>query len=99
MLEKVIHKQFYDYLLKTKVIEPKQPGFRKAHSTTTVVIGVSDHILSEMAKENIVAVLFIDIAKACDFVVHSILLRKPHHYGVQGKEQNGLNHIYLAGTM
>ena len=96
MLEKIVHEQLYDYLLKTELINPKQSGFRKGHSTATAVIEVSDHILSEMSKGSIVAALFIDLAKAFDTVDHNILLKKLHHYGVQGTEQKWLK-SYLSG--
>ena len=90
------YEQLYDYLLKTEIINPKQSGFRKGHSTATAVIEVSDHIFSEMAKGNIVAALFIDLTKAFDTVDHSILLSKLHHYGVQGTEQKWFK-LYLSG--
>ena len=37
-LEKIIYEQLYDYLLKTEIINPKQSGFRKGHSTATAAI-------------------------------------------------------------
>ena len=48
ILERVVHDQLYNYLTCNNILHPCQSGFRCNHSTSTTLIDVTDHILSNM---------------------------------------------------
>eukprot|EP00794_Sanderia_malayensis_P005829 gene5829-6526_t len=85
---------------KTEMINSNQSGFRKNHSPATATIDVSDHILSELAKKNIVAAVFLDLAKTFDTVdcMNSVEYLSWAGMEYQELNRNGLNCIPLADT-
>ena len=65
-LEQIIQEQLYKFLSENGVINLKQSGFRRGHSTATAKIDVKDYILEKSSKGNLVGAVFIDLAKAFD---------------------------------
>jgi len=53
-----------------------QSGFRKKHSTCTMLLEVSDNLYIEMDKRHATVMLFIDFTKAFDCVNHTLLCNK-----------------------
>ena len=88
LLEQIIQEQLYKFLSENGVINSKQSGFRRSHSTATATIDVTDYILKKFSEGNLVGVVFIDLAKAFDTVDHKILLSKLNHYGIRDNEYN-----------
>ena len=70
IFEKIVHRQFYDFLSHHKVINKHQSGFRDSHSTDTAVIHVSDYILDQLSKGKFVGAILVDLKKAFDTVDH-----------------------------
>ena len=70
IFEKIVHRQFYDFLSNHKVINKYQSGFRDSHSTDTAVIHVSDYILDQLSKGKFVGAILVDLKKAFDTVDH-----------------------------
>lgn len=81
VFEKIVHEQMVEFLLENNLLNCKQSGFRKLHSTSTAAIDVSDYILNEMGKGKYVGAVLIDFKKAFDTVDHKILLKKLYCYG------------------
>ena len=55
-------------------------------ATTQAVIEITDNILEELNKQNMVAGIYLDLSKTIDTLVcHKISLAKLEHYGVRGK--------------
>jgi len=76
LFEKVVYAQIYEYLIKYKLIDPNQSGFRSKHSCVTALTKIVDHILKEMDQGNYTGVLFLDFKKVFHMVNHTILLSK-----------------------
>ena len=79
-----MYKRVISFLNKFKILYKYQFGFRENHSTVQAVIEITDNILSELEKKNMVAGIYLDLSKAFDTVDHTILLHKLKHYGIRG---------------
>jgi hypothetical protein len=74
--ERVALDQFSSYLTTNHRLSSHQSGNRKAHSTETLNILVSDTMLEAIDKKNVTALVLLDMSKAFDSVNHPILLHK-----------------------
>jgi retron-type reverse transcriptase len=74
-------------ILKTflrNIIYENQYGFREKRSTQHAIIDIVNQIQTNMDKNMYTCGIFIDLQKAFDTVIHSILLQKLQHYGICG---------------
>ncbi len=53
LLEKVVHKRLYSYLLKHQILYESQYGFRESHSTTNAISELTAHILESFDERKI----------------------------------------------
>ena len=74
--EKIILSQFNTYLIDNNRLTSHQSGNKKAHSTETVNIHLIDSMLEAMDKEQITALVLLDLSKAFDSIDHTRLLHK-----------------------
>ena len=73
-----------------------QSGFRRSYSTETALIRLTDQLLSDMDKDKVSGLVFVDYKKAFDLIDHDILLSKLEAYGIASKEVMLLT-SYLKG--
>jgi len=82
VMETVIHKQLIAYLTSNYLLSPHQHGFQSSKSSSTNLLeSVTDWIFKIDAK-NSIDVLYIDLSKAFDTVVHTKLHLKLCWYGI-----------------
>lgn len=75
-LEKVVHGQVCEYLYKFELLDPRQSGFKKGHSTATALLKVTDDIRSAMDKRQLTTLCLFDFSKAFDSINHQLFLAK-----------------------
>ena len=63
-----------------------QSGFRRTYSTETALIRLTDQLLSDMDKDQVSGLVFVDYKKAFGLIDHEILLSKLEAYGKTSKE-------------
>ena len=86
VLEKIIDNQLSQlYFEDNKLFHDNQYGFRTGLSTEYATIELTDRILSNMDRNEIPFIIFLDLSKAFDTLDHTILLQKLKHYGIGGK--------------
>ena len=79
-----MYTRIYSYLVKYKLIYPKQFGFRANHSVNHAIISITEYIRSLLDKGEYVCGIFVDLEKAFDTVHHDILCDKVRAYGLRG---------------
>ena len=70
-----MHKRLYDFLAMNNVLHSLQFGFRKKHSTSHTLIGMTEKIRNTIDNGKYRCGVFIDLKKALNTVNHSILLK------------------------
>ena len=76
VLERIVLNQFSAYLTKNNRLTSHQSGNKKAHSTETLNILLTDKILEAMDKKQITALVLLDLSKAFYSIDHARLLHK-----------------------
>ena len=84
ILEKAVNMQLRD-LSDNNLLTPHQSGFRKGYSTNTVLVFLSNYLLTNMDKGRLTGIVCLDIRKALDSVNHRLLLDKLKLYGITGQ--------------
>jgi len=88
ILERLMHKRLYNYLIKYNLLFDLQFGFRHNHSTVMALIEIVDNIRENIDKGMSVIGIFLDLSKAFDMVNYEKLLYKMHNYGIRGSVHN-----------
>ncbi|MFZ2538354.1 MAG: reverse transcriptase domain-containing protein, partial [Oscillospiraceae bacterium] len=84
ILEKLMYRRIYNFLIKNNILFKYQFGFRKGHSTTLALIEITDELYKKMDENYYSMGIFLDLQKAFDSVNHSILLEKLYNVGIRG---------------
>ncbi|GAB0100323.1 uncharacterized protein DMENIID0001_163480 [Sergentomyia squamirostris] len=84
IMEKCVSDQLIDYIMKNNILAECQYGFRTGSGTHAALFDLLTNVYTLRDSGNIVAVLFVDMQKAFDTMVHLLLLRKLYGYGIKG---------------
>ncbi|KAK9877338.1 hypothetical protein WA026_017732 [Henosepilachna vigintioctopunctata] len=85
IFELVLQKRLLQYLEEIEHICKSQHGFRNKRSTLTALTNLTEIIYSSIDNNQSVVAIFLDLCKAFDMVVHTILLQKLSKIGIVGK--------------
>ena len=96
LLERAVNEQLSTFLNRNELLVTEQSGFRPHHSTQTVVLDVTDHILNNIDNGKVTGAILLDLKKAFDTVDHEILLSKLYYNGVEELELKWFK-SYLSG--
>ena len=76
IFEKVIHEQTMEYLTENNILYKYQSGFRKNHSTDTLLSYLTNKIMTCFDSGLLTGMILIHLKKAFDTINHDILLKK-----------------------
>ena len=76
--------QLMNHLLSNKLISDKQHGFLARRSTLTQLVYYVNEWVTDLENGLVTDVVYFDLAKAFDSVVHSKLIHKCKSYGCKG---------------
>ena len=82
ILERIIFKHMYNFLMTNGLLYKYQSGFLPKHSTTYQLIDIYHHICQAVDHGQFSCIVFCDISKAFDRVWHSGLLFKLEEHGL-----------------
>ena len=82
LLEKAIHYQLMNYFEENNLLNSRQHGFRKDHSTSTAIHRLTKNIYDSYDQGLCTSCIFVDYKKACETLDHDILLQKLQIYGL-----------------
>ena len=82
IMERVGRKQTFDHLISQNVLSPDQHGFRPFKSTTTNLVESTLDWASHLDDRSSVDVLYFDLVKAFDSVVHTKFVLKLKSCGI-----------------
>ena len=77
-----MHTRLSNYLEMNDLLNEKQGGFRKGHSTINTVSDFTDDIFLAINNSKCTLAMFVDFHKAFDTVNHAILLKKCELLGI-----------------
>ncbi len=72
ILERAIYTQMEQYLTDNNILYKFQSGFRKAYSTDTCLIHLTDYLQTQMANGRYTGMVHLDLKKAFNTVNHAI---------------------------
>ena len=84
VIEKIIVKRIYDFLIKFKILNDNQNGYIKNRSTTRAVFQMIEDIITGINEDEYMVCLYVDLTKAFDRVHHQTLLEKLEALGFRG---------------
>ena len=95
IFEYILLEQLTSHFVKNKLLSPQQYGFRVKHSTELAALNLVDYLTYKLDNGIIPINIYIDLSTAFDTLIHSILLDKLSHYGVNGVAKK-LQQSYLS---
>ncbi len=106
IMEGIISEQLTDYLTRNNVITQSQHGFVQKKSTVTQMLECLNDWTKALSENQVVDVIYLDLAKAFDSVSHPKLIFKLKMYGIEGHLLNWIQsflanrqqRVYLNGT-
>ena len=84
LMERCLYKYVYNYLYSNPLLYNKQSGFLKCHSTVHQLLEIYHQDVSSLDSKQNLCMVFCDISKAFDRVLHRGLVFKLNHLGISG---------------
>ena len=83
-----MYNRLVEYLDMLNILNDKQFGFRKLHSSYMALMALMDKLIDSPEKGEYVVGIVLNFSKAFDTVNHDIMLKKLSHYGIRGTALN-----------
>ena len=74
--------QLLEYIDQKQMLQDTTSGYRKGHSTTSVLLCIRDDIIRAMKNGELTLIAFADFSEAFDTVDYSIVIRKLNAIGM-----------------
>ena len=84
ILEKIVYKRLYEYLMDNNLLTQHNSGFKKNDSTINQLLKIIHQIYQDVNDGNDTCLVFLDVSKAFDKVWHEGLLFKIKQMGITG---------------
>ena len=81
VFERLVHQQVFSFIDSHNLLKDNISGFRKGHSTTTVLLRIKDDIIKAMKREEITLMVLADFSKAFDTIKYKTVLKKLDYLG------------------
>ena len=81
VFERIILQQLTEIIEHEMIYDQKQSGFKKGHSTTTILLKLKNDISNAMKKGEVTLAILADFSKALNTVDYRTLLRELHAIG------------------
>ncbi len=91
VFERLTHHQLVEYIDSQALLKENISGFRKGHSTTTVLLNIRDDVLRAMKRGEVTLMVLADFSKAFDTIKYKTVLTK--------LSQLGFSNDYLKWTV
>ena len=94
LFEKLVFDQLYHYMKENSLFTSDQSGFLRLHSTLTCLLKISDDWYNGLHLSKLVGLVFIDLRKAFDTVVHDIVCKSSNYMEFSSESCLGLGLTY-----
>ena len=85
ILEKIMYKRVYTFLIDTNQLYSSQYGFRSQHSCDHAINELLCAIIKNLERQWTTISIFLDLSKAFDTLEHSTIFKKLDRYGIRGQ--------------
>ena len=82
LIERAVHNQLIYHLESYGLLDNRQHGFRRDHSTVTALFELTQFIYNKIDIKEYVCCVYIDYSKAFDTLDHDIMCKKLEKYGL-----------------
>jgi hypothetical protein len=84
VMERVVYKYIYNYIIEHSLLYSYQSGFLPGHSTVYQLLEIYHNICKNIDNRLSSIIVFCDISKAFDRVWHKALIKRLQSYGITG---------------